>query len=162
MNRSTRSTSQKKNAKQAAGLVALIGFFPLSLWLGDELWDLAAYWPATGVGFGVTVGVLLPITFTAAKRSFRRVNSDGSRHSPRWAVAGIVCAALAVVTALAVSRTIPGRSSSRLCVDEWQPCWVNHLYPGAFLVTIGSLAATVTIMTWLPGWMSKLRARSRR
>ncbi|EFL25571.1 hypothetical protein SSOG_05285 [Streptomyces himastatinicus ATCC 53653] len=50
----------------------------MSLWLGDELWDLAAYWPASGIGFGATVGVLLPITFTAAKRSFRRVDSAGS------------------------------------------------------------------------------------
>ncbi|BDH16213.1 hypothetical protein [Streptomyces hygroscopicus] len=65
MNRS--KASRKKTAKQAAAVVALVGFFALSLWLGDEVWDLAAYWPATGIGFGVTVGVLLPITFTAAK-----------------------------------------------------------------------------------------------
>ncbi|WP_326619570.1 hypothetical protein OG863_19795 [Streptomyces decoyicus] len=161
MNRS--KASRKKNAKQAAAVVAFVGFFALSLLLGDEVWDLAAYWPATGIGFGVTVGVLLPITFTAAKRSFHRVNSAGSERSARWAVASIVCAAVALVSALAVSRAIPGRrSSSRPCLAEWQPCWVNHLYPGAFFVTLGSLAATAALMTWLPRWMPKLRGRFRR
>ncbi|MGY4971777.1 hypothetical protein ACWGCC_21690 [Streptomyces nigrescens] len=160
MNRS--KVSRKKTAKQAAAVVALGGFFALSLWLGDEVWDLAAYWPAAGIGFGATVGVLLPITFTAAKRSFHRVNSVKSKHSPRWAVAGIVCAVVALVSALAVSRAIPGKRSSNSCLNEWQPCWVNHLYPGAFFVTIGSLAAPATIMTWLPRWMPKLRARFRR
>lgn len=42
MNRS--KASRKKNAKQAAAVVAFVGFFALSLWLGDEVWDLAAYW----------------------------------------------------------------------------------------------------------------------
>jgi hypothetical protein len=162
MKRSAPSTSWKKNAKQAAVLVALGGFLALSLWLGDELWSLSAYWPASGIGFGATVGVLLPITFTAAKRSFRRVYSDGSKHSPRWVVAGIVYAAVALVSALAASRAIPGKGSSASCHSEWQPCWVNHLYPGAFLVTLGSLAATVAVMHWLPSWMSKLRPQSRR
>ncbi|MYT18480.1 hypothetical protein YWIDRAFT_08207 [Streptomyces sp. SceaMP-e96] len=120
MNRS--KVSRKKTAKQAAAVVALGGFFALSLWLGDEVWDLAAYWPA----------------------------------------AGIVCAGVALVSALAVSRAIPGKRSSNSCLNEWQPCWVNHLYPGAFFVTIGSLAATATIMTWLPRWMPKLRAQFRR
>ncbi|MFJ5798566.1 hypothetical protein [Streptomyces decoyicus] len=159
----TRSKASRKTiAKQVVAIVALVGFFAVSLWLGDELWALSAYWPANGIGFGATVGVLLPITFTAAKRSFHRVNSAGSGRSPRWAVASIVCAAVAVVSALAVSRAIPGRRSSDSCLNEWQPCWVNHLYPGAFFVTLGSLAATVAVMTWLPSWMSKLRARSRR
>ncbi|NGO45250.1 hypothetical protein [Streptomyces ureilyticus] len=162
MERSARSTSWKKNAKPAAALVALGGFLPLSLWLGDELWNLAAYWPASGIGFGATVGVLLPITFTAAERSFRRVSSDGSKYSPRWVVAGIVYAAVALVSALAASRVIPGKGSSGPCHSEWQPCWVNHVYPGAFLTTLGSLAATVAVMHWLPSWTSKLRARSRR
>ncbi|WP_063736089.1 hypothetical protein [Streptomyces sp. RTd22] len=163
MNRSARSTSRKKNAMQAAALVAFCGFFALSLWLGDELWDLAAYWPASGIGFGATVGVLLPITFTAAKRSFRRVNSAGSKGAPRWVVAGIVCAAAAAVSAMAVSRAIPGRGSSGPCLNEWQPCWVNHLYPEAFVVTIGSLAATVAVMAWLPRsrWGRRLAARRR-
>ncbi|MFG2138840.1 hypothetical protein [Streptomyces sp. NPDC048650] len=161
MNRS--KASRKTIAKQAAAVVAFCGFFALSLWLGDELWDLAVYWPATGIGFGVTVGVLLPITFTATKRSFHRVKSAGSEPSPRWVVAGIVCAAVALVSAMAVSRAIPGRrSSSHPCLNEWQPCWVNHLYPGAFFVTLGSLAATVTITTRLPSWKSTLRARFRR
>ncbi|WP_169314243.1 hypothetical protein [Streptomyces piniterrae] len=160
MNRS--KASWKKIAKPAAALIAVGGFFALTLWLGDELWDLAAYWPATGIGFGATVGVLLPITFTAAKRSFHRVNSARSKHSTKWTAAGIVCAAATVVNAMAVSRAIPGRSSSNSCLNEWQPCWVNHLYPGAFLVTIGSLAATVTLMTWLPSRISKLRAQFRR
>ncbi|MGH3311173.1 MAG: hypothetical protein ACRDP3_11400 [Streptomyces sp.] len=149
--------------KQAAALVALGGFFALSLWLGDELWDLAAYWPATGIGFGATVGALLPITFTATKRSLRRVNSASSTRSTKWTMAGIACAAVSVVIAMAASRAIPGRkSASDPCLNEWEPCWVNHLYPGAFFVTLGSLAATVAIMTWLPSWMSKLRARFRR
>ncbi|MGY5079300.1 hypothetical protein ACWIGX_19770 [Streptomyces nigrescens] len=161
MNRS--KVSRKTTAKQAAAVAALGGFFALSLWQGDELWDLAAYWPGTGIGFGATVGVLLPITATAAKRSFRRVRSASSERSTRWVVASIVCAAVALVSAIAVSRAIPGRrSSSRPCLAEWQPCWVNHLYPGAFLVTLGSLAATVAVMTWLPSWRSKLRARFRR
>ncbi|BDH15389.1 hypothetical protein [Streptomyces hygroscopicus] len=161
MNRS--KVSRKTTAKQAAAVVAFVGFFALSLWLGDELWALSAYWPATGIGFGATVGVLLPIMFTAAKRSFHRVKSVRSKHSPRWAVASIVWAVVALVSALAVSRVIPGRrSSSAPCLHEWQPCWVNHLYPGAFFVTLGSLAATVAVMTWLPSWMSKLRARFRR
>ncbi|MFF9785064.1 hypothetical protein [Streptomyces nigrescens] len=161
MNRST--ASRKTIAKQAAAVVALCAFLALSLWLGDELWTLSAYWPANGIGFGVTVGVLLPITFTAAKRSFRRVNSAGSERSTRWVVASIVCAAVTVVNALAVSRAIPGRrSSSHPCLAEWQPCWVNHLYPGAFFVTLGSLAATAALMTWLPRWMPKLRAQFRR
>ncbi|TJZ44624.1 hypothetical protein FCH28_30415 [Streptomyces piniterrae] len=160
MNRS--KASRKKIAKPAAALIALGGFFALTLWLGDELWDLAAYWPATGIGFGATVGVLLPITFTAAKHSFRQVNSPRSKHSTKWTAAGIVYAAVTVVNAMAVSRAIPGRSSSNPCHNEWQPCWVNHLYPGAFLVTIGSLAATATIMTWLPSRTSKLRTRFRR
>lgn len=157
----TRSKVSRKNTtKQAAALVALVGFFALTLWLGDELWDLAAYWPATGIGFGVTVGVLLPITFTATKRSFRRLDS---KHSIKWIVASIVCAAVTVVTAMAVARAIPGRrSSSAPCLNEWQPCWVTHLYPATFLVTIGSLAATATIMTWLPRWMPKLRSWFRR
>lgn len=162
MKRSAPSTSWNKNAKQAAALVAFGGFLALSLWLGDELWNLSAYWPASGMGFGATVGVLLPTTFTAAKRSFRRVYSDGSDYSPRWVVAGIVYAAVALVSALAASRAIPGKGSSASCRSEWQPCWVNHLYPGAFLVTLGSLAATVAVMHWLPSWTSKLRARSRR
>ncbi|MFG2030415.1 hypothetical protein [Streptomyces sp. NPDC048825] len=161
MKRSAPSPSWKKNAKQAAALVALGGFLALSLWLGDELWNLSAYWPASGIGFGATVGVLLPITFTAAKRSFRRVYSDRSKHSTRWGMAAIVYAAVALVSALAASRAIPGKGSAS-CRSEWQPCWVNHLYPGAFLVTLGSLAATVAVMHWLPSWMSKLRARSRR
>lgn len=76
MERSARSTSWKKNTKSAAALIALGGFLSLSLWLGDELWNLSAYWPTSGIGFGATVGVLLPITFTASKRSFRRVSSD--------------------------------------------------------------------------------------
>ncbi|MGC0327212.1 hypothetical protein RKD23_000202 [Streptomyces sp. SAI-170] len=162
MKRPARSTSWKKNTKQAAALVALGGFFALSLWLGDELWTLSAYWPASGIGFGATVGVLLPITFTAARRSFRRMYSEESKYSPRWVVAGIGYAAVALVSALAASRAIPGRGSSAPCHSEWQPCWVNHLYPGAFLVTLGSLAATVALMHWLPSWMSKLRALSRR
>lgn len=162
MKRSAPRTSWKKNAKPAAALVALGGFLPLSLWLGDELWNLSAYWPASGIGFGATVGVLLPITFTAAKRSFRRVYSGGSTYRPRWVVAGIVYAAVALVSALAASRAIPGRGSSASCHSEWQPCWVNHLYPGAFLVTFGSLVATAAVMHWLPSWMSNLRARSRR
>ncbi|MCL7493766.1 hypothetical protein M8I34_20530 [Streptomyces sp. MCA2] len=160
MNRS--KVSGKKNAMQAAALVALVGFLALSLWLGDELWDLAVYWPATGIGFGATVGVLLPITFTAAERSFRRDGSAGRKQSSRRAVAGVVCAALAVVSAMAVARAIPGRGSSNPCLHEWQPCWVTHLYPGAFFVTVGSLAATATVMKWLPSWKSKLRTRSRR
>ncbi|WP_405841947.1 hypothetical protein OG528_27350 [Streptomyces platensis] len=160
MNRS--KASRKTSAKQVAALVALAGFFPLSLWLGDELWDLAAYWPASGIGFGATVGVLLPITFTATKRSVRRFHSAEGMHSTRWAVAGIVCAAVALVSAMAASRAIPGKRSSDLCLNEWQPCWVNHLYPGAFFVTLGSLAATAAIMTWLPRWLPKLRAQFRR
>ncbi|RZB13229.1 hypothetical protein StrepF001_45340 [Streptomyces sp. F001] len=162
MKRSARSTNWKKNTKPAAALAALGGFLALSLWLGDELWNLSAYWPASGIGFGATVGVLLPITFTASKRSFRRVSSAGSKYSPRWVVAGIVYAAVALMSALAASRAIPGKGSSAPCHSEWQPCWMNHLYPGAFLVTLGSLAATVTVMHWLPNWLPKLRARSRR
>lgn len=162
MKRTAPGTSWKKNAKQAAALVAVGGFLALSLWLGDELWNLSAYWPASGMGFGATVGVLLPITFTAAKRSFRRVYSDGGKYSPWWVAAGIVYAAVALVSALAASRAIPGKSSSASCRSEWQPCWVNHLYPGAFLVTLCSLVATVAVMYWLPSWMSKLCARSRR
>ncbi|MFF4285699.1 hypothetical protein ACFY0R_10265 [Streptomyces sp. NPDC001633] len=155
--------SRKTIAKQVAGIVALVGFFALSLWLRDELWDLSAYWPATGTGFGATAGVLLPTTVTAAKRAFRRGNSAEIKLSSRWAVAGIVCAILALVSALAVSRAIPGRrSTSAPCLNEWQPCWVNHHHPGAFLATIGSLAATVAVMTWLPRWMPKLRARAHR
>lgn len=162
MKRSAPSTSWKKNVKQAAALAAFCGFLALSLWLGDELWNLSAYWPASGIGFGATVGVLLPITFTAAERSFRRVSSDGSKYSPRWVMATIGYAAVALASALAASRAIPGKGSSAPCHSEWQPCWVNHLYPGAFLATLGSLAATVAVMHWLPSWMSKLRARSRR
>ncbi|MFI9030008.1 hypothetical protein [Streptomyces sp. NPDC053560] len=161
MNRS--KVSRKAVAKQAAAVVALVGFFALSLWLGDELWDLAAYWPATGIGFGITIGVLLPLTFTAAKRSFRRANSAGDTRSTKWTVVGLVYAAVAVVIGLAVSRAIPGkRSSSKPCLEEWQPCWVNHLYPGAFFVTLGSLAATAALMTWLPRWMPKLRGQFHR
>ncbi|MEV0600421.1 hypothetical protein AB0I82_14160 [Streptomyces sp. NPDC050315] len=161
MNRS--KASRKTNAKQAAAVVAFLGFFPLSLWLGDELWELSVYWPGSGIGFGVTVGVLLPITFTAAKRSFRRFNSTKGERSPRWAVAGIVWAAAAVVSGMAASRAIPGRSSSRRpCTSEWHPCWVNHVYPGAFFVVLGSLAATAAIMTWGPNWMPKLRGQFRR
>ncbi|MFF6912977.1 hypothetical protein [Streptomyces sp. NPDC012466] len=157
-----RSTSWKKNTVQAAAVVATCGFLALSLWLGDELWDLAAYWPASGIGFAATVGVLLPITVTAAQRSFRRFCSGGSAYAPRWAVAGIVYAAVALVSAMAASRAIPGKSSSATCHSEWQPCWVNHHYPGAFLVTLGSVAVTVAAMHWLPNWLPKLRARSRR
>ncbi|QKW09025.1 hypothetical protein HUT18_24215 [Streptomyces sp. NA04227] len=162
MERSARSTSWKKNAKAVAALAALGGFLPLSLWLGDELWTLSAYWPASGIGFGATVGVLLPITFTASERCFRRASSDRSTYSPRWVVAGIVYAAVALVSALAAARAIPGKGSSPTCRHEWQPCWVNHLYPGAFLVTLGSVAATVAVIHWLPRWMPKLRARARR
>ncbi|MFF5371866.1 hypothetical protein [Streptomyces sp. NPDC013187] len=162
MKRSAPSTGWKHNTKPAAALVALGGFLALSLWLGDELWHLSAYWPASGIGFGATVGVLLPVTFTAARRSFRRVSSGGSKYSPRWIVAGVVYAAVALVSALAVSRAIPGKGSSGSCRSEWQPCWVNHLYPGAFLVTLGSLVATVAVMHGLPSWVSRLRALSRR
>ncbi|MYS92923.1 MULTISPECIES: hypothetical protein [Streptomyces] len=162
MKRSASSTKWKQNSKPAAALVALGGFLALSLWLGDEVWDLAAYWPGSGIGFGATVGVLLPITFTAAQRSFRRVSSNGSEYSPRWIVAGVVYAAVALVSALAASRAIPGKGSSGPCRSEWQPCWVNHLYPGAFLVTLGSLVATVGFIHWMPSWMSQLRVLSRR
>ncbi|MFE1944882.1 hypothetical protein [Streptomyces massasporeus] len=162
MKRSAPSTSWKKNAKPAAAIVALGGFLAVSLWLGDELWNLSAYWPGSGIGFGATVGVLLPITFTASKRSFRRAHSDGSTHSPRWIAVGLAYAAVALVSALAASRAVPGRGSSGLCRSEWQPCWVNHLYPGAFLVTLGGFVATVAVMYWLPGWMSRLRTLSRR
>ncbi|MEU5394624.1 hypothetical protein [Streptomyces tibetensis] len=161
MKRSAPSTGWKQNTKPAAALVALGGFLALSLWLGDDLWTLSAYWSASGTGFGVTVGVLLPITFTAAQRSFRRVSSDGSTYSPRWIVAGIVYAAVALVSALAASRAIPGKGSSGPCRSEWQPCWVNHLYPGAFLVTLGSLVATAGVIHWLPSGMSRLRTLSR-
>jgi hypothetical protein len=162
MKRSAPSTGWKKNAKPAAALAALVGFLALSLWLGDELWNVSAYWPGSGIGFGVTVGIVLPITFTAAQRSFRRVHSDGIKYSPRSVVAGSVYAAMALVSALAASRVIPGKGSSGPCHSEWQPCWVNHLYPGAFLVTLGSFAATVGVMHWLPSWMPRLRALSRR
>ncbi|GAA0496357.1 hypothetical protein [Streptomyces olivaceiscleroticus] len=155
--------SRKTIAKQVAALVAILGLFALSEWLGDDLWDLAAHSTATDIGFGVTVGALLPITFTAAKRSFRRFNSAGSERSPRWAAAGVAYAAVAVVSALAVARAIPGRKSvSRPCLDEWEPCWVNDHHPGAFFVTLGSLAATAALMTWLPRWMPKLRGQARR
>ncbi|MFC8142666.1 hypothetical protein ACFUKV_13085 [Streptomyces paradoxus] len=162
MKRSAPRTSRQKNAKQAAALVAVGGFLALSLWLGDELWTLSVYWPASGIGFGATVGVLLPITFTAARRCFRRFHSDGSKYSPRWAGAGIAYGAVALLSAMAASRAIPGKGSSATCRSEWQPCWVNHLYPGAFLATLGSLAATGAVMYWLPNWMPKLRARPRR
>ncbi|MEU3899143.1 hypothetical protein [Streptomyces sp. NPDC045251] len=162
MKRWVPSTSWKKNTKQAAALVALGGFLALSLWLGDEPWTLAAYWPASGIGFGATVGVLLPVTFKAAKRSFRRIHSDGSKPSPWWIVAGTAYAAVALVCALAAARAIPGKGSSPSCRSEWQPCWVTHLYPGAFLVTLVSVVATVAAMHWLPSWTSALRARSRR
>ncbi|MGI5199799.1 hypothetical protein ACQEVY_40220 [Streptomyces sp. CA-288835] len=161
MKRSGPSTSWKKNAKQAAAVVAVIGFLALSLWLGDELWQLSEYWPASGIGFGATVGALLPITFTAAKRSFRRGSSNGSKYSPRWVVAGIVYAAVALVSALAASRVIPAKGSSGPCHSEWQPCWVELLYPGAFLATLGSLVATLAVMHWRPNWMSKLRTKVR-
>ncbi|WP_158761664.1 hypothetical protein [Streptomyces sp. NRRL S-146] len=161
MKRSAPSTSWKKNTKPAAALVALAGFLAVSLWLGDELWGLSAFWPGSGLGFGATVGVLLPITFTAAKRSFRRAHSDGSTYPPRWIVVGLVYAAVALVSALAASRAVPGKGSSGPCRSEWQPCWVNHLYPGAFLVTLGAFVATVVLMHWLPGWMSRLRSPSR-
>jgi hypothetical protein len=79
--------------------------------------------PASG---SPPVGVLLPITFTAAAgRSFRRISSDGSNYSPRWVVAGIVYAAVALVSALAALRAIPGKGSSAPCHSEWQPCWVE-------------------------------------
>ncbi|MEU0175437.1 hypothetical protein ABZ178_19120 [Streptomyces massasporeus] len=162
MKRSAPSTRWKKNTKPVAALVALGGFLAVSLWLGDELWSLSAYWPGSGIGFGATVGVLLPITFTAAKRSFRRAHPDRSAYSPRWIVVGLLYAAVALVSALAASRAVPGKGSSGLCRSEWQPCWVNHLYPGAFLVTLGSFVATVAVMHWLPSWMSQLRALSRR
>ncbi|MBZ4016107.1 hypothetical protein [Streptomyces purpurogeneiscleroticus] len=154
--------SRKTIGQQVAALVVILGFIALSLWLGDDLWDLAAHSTATDIGFGVAVGALLPITFTAAKRSFRRFNSAGSERSSRWAVAGIAYAAVAVVSALAVSRAIPGRGSSHPCIREWDPCWVNHHHPGAFFVTLGSLAATAALMTWLPRWMPKLRGQFRR
>ncbi|WP_437066099.1 hypothetical protein [Streptomyces sp. enrichment culture] len=156
-----RSTSRKEHTQQAAVLVALAGFLGVSLWLGDELWQLAAYWPGSGLGFGVTVGVLLPVTFRAARRSFRRATSYGSTYSPRWVVAGVGYGAVALVSALAVSRAVPGKGSPP-CQSEWQPCWVNHLYPGAFLATLVSLAATVAAMQVLPRQMSKFRARYRR
>jgi hypothetical protein len=162
MKRSAPSTSWKKNTKPAAALVALGGFLAVSLWVGDELWSLSAFWPGSGIGFGTTVGVLLPITFTAAKRSFRRAHSDGSTHSLRWSAAGLVYAAVALVSALAASRAVPGKGASGPCRSEWQPCWVNHLYPGAFLVTLGSFVATAAVMHWLPSWTSQLRALSRR
>ncbi|MEU0892998.1 hypothetical protein [Streptomyces massasporeus] len=73
--------SWKKNTKPAAVLVTLGAFLAVS-WLGDEMWSLSAYWPASGIGFGATVGVLLPITFIAAKRSFRRVHSTGALTRP--------------------------------------------------------------------------------
>ncbi|NNN33785.1 hypothetical protein HLK59_26155, partial [Streptomyces sp. S3(2020)] len=95
-------------------------------------------------------------------RAARRASSDGSTYSSRWIVAGLGYAAVALVSALAVSRAIPGKGSSAPCRHEWQPCWVNHLYPGAFLVTLASLAATVAVMHWLPRWMPKLRAHSRK
>ncbi|MFJ3623710.1 hypothetical protein ACIPSH_37035 [Streptomyces iakyrus] len=159
MKRSARSTSRRRNTKSAAALVALGGFLALSLWLGDELWSLAAYWPATGTGFGATVGVLLPITFSAAGHCFRRASSDGSTYSPRWVAAGLGYAAVALVSALAASRAIPGKGSSSSCHSEWQPCWVNHLYPEAFLVTLGSFAATVAVVYWLPTRLPGLRRR---
>ncbi|MFJ8049229.1 hypothetical protein [Streptomyces luteogriseus] len=162
MQRSASSANWKNNTKPAAALVAVVGFLALSLWLGDELWNLSAYWPGSGIGFGATVGVLLPITFAAAKRSFRRVRSDGSRYSPRWVVAGTAYAAVALASALAASRAIPGKGSSGPCRSEWQPCWVNHLYPGAFLVTLGSFVATVVVMHGLPSGMAQLRSLSRR
>ncbi|MFF7378849.1 hypothetical protein ACFY96_26765 [Streptomyces massasporeus] len=162
MKRSALSTSWTKNTKTVAALIALGGFLAVSLWLGDELWGLSAYWPGSGIGFGATVGVLLPITFTAAKRSFRRIHSDGSTYSPRWIAAGLVYGAVALVSALAASRAVPGKGSSGPCRSEWQPCWVNHLYPGAFLVTLGSFVATVVVMLWLPRWRSRLRALARR
>ncbi|MFB7656060.1 MULTISPECIES: hypothetical protein [unclassified Streptomyces] len=163
MRRSAPRTSWEKNAKQVAAVVALGGFLGLSLWLGDELWNLAAYWPASGIGFAATVAVLLPITFRAAKRSFRRARSDGGTYQPRWLVAGLAYAAVALLSALAVSRAIPGKGSSDYsCHSGWQPCWVNHHYPGAFLMTLVSLAATAAVMHWLPSWKSNLRARYRR
>ncbi|MEU6114534.1 hypothetical protein ABZ840_08385 [Streptomyces sp. NPDC047117] len=161
MNRS--KVSRKKNAKQVAALVALVGFLGVALWLGDEVWGLAAYWPATGIGFGITVGVLLPLSFTAAKHSFRRANSAENTRSTKWTVIGLGYAAVAVVSGLAVARAIPGgRNSSKACTGEWEPCWINHVHPGSFLVVFGSLAATAALMTWLPRWMPKLRGQYRR
>ncbi|PTH88563.1 hypothetical protein C9J60_06765 [Streptomyces sp. A244] len=162
MQRSARSTSRQQNIKSVAALVAVGGFLALSLWLGDELWSFATYWPATGMGFGATVGVLLPVTFSGARHCFRRASSDGSPYSPGWVAAGLVCAAVALVSALAASRAIPGKGSSSSCRSEWQPCWVNHLYPEAFLVTLGSFAATVAVMYWLPPRLPGLRRRLRR
>ncbi|MGW6542418.1 hypothetical protein ACWGBH_06135 [Streptomyces massasporeus] len=162
MTRSATSTGWTRNSKSVAAIVASGGFLAVSLWLGDELWSLSAYWPGSGIGFSATIGVLLPITFTAAKRSFRRVSSDGSEHAVRWTVAGAVYAAVALVCALAASRAVPGKGSSGPCRSEWQPCWVNHLYPGAFLTTLGSFVATLVVMHGLPSWMSRLRVLSRR
>ncbi|CAM5363838.1 hypothetical protein STENM223S_03938 [Streptomyces tendae] len=162
MKRSAPNMSRKKNAKPAAALIAICVFLALSLWLGDELWDLAVYWPASGTGFGATVGVLLPITFTAAERSFRRAGSVGNTPSPRWVVAGTVCATAALVSGMAAARAVPGKGSSASCHSEWQPCWVGHLYPGAFLVTLGSLATTIAVLHWLPRRLSKVRPRPRR
>ncbi|MFD8223339.1 hypothetical protein ACFV16_04100 [Streptomyces massasporeus] len=162
MRRSAPSTSWKRNTKSVAAIVVCGGFLAVSLWLGDELWSLSPYWPGSGIGFGATVGVLLPISFTAAKRSFRRISSDEGGLAARWVVAGTVYAAVALVCALAASRAVPGKGSSGSCRSEWQPCWVNHLYPGAFLVTLGSFVATVVIMHWLPSWRARLRVLSRR
>ncbi|WP_432083005.1 hypothetical protein [Streptomyces sp. WAC 04229] len=162
MRRSAPRTGWGKNAKQVGAVVALAGFLGLSLWLGDELWKPAAYWPASGVGFGATVAVLLPITFKASERSFRRARSAGGTYRPRWVAAGLAYAAVALVSALAVSRAIPGKGSSPSCHSGWQPCWVNHLYPGAFLATLAGLAATAAVMHWLPSWKSSLRVRYRR
>ncbi|PWI12749.1 hypothetical protein DI272_00155 [Streptomyces sp. Act143] len=162
MRRAAPRMNWNRNAKQAAALVATFGFLALSVWLGDEVWSLAEYWPASGTGFGVTVGALLPITFTAAERAFGRVFSDGSACRRRWAAAGIVYGTVALVSALAAARAIPGKGSSATCRSEWQPCWVNHLYPGAFLATLGSLLVTVAVMHWLPNRMPHLLARYRR
>lgn len=162
MTRSARRRGWNQNTKSAAALVALGGFLPLSLWLGDELWNLSAYWPASGIGFGASVGALLPITFTASERSFRRASSGGSTYSPRWVAAGIGYGAVALVSALAAARAIPGKSNSARCRSEWQPCWVDHVYPGAFFATLGGLAATVAVMYWLPKRLPRLRARFRR
>ncbi|MGI5281671.1 hypothetical protein [Streptomyces rochei] len=55
----------------------------------------------------------------------RAVNGATARHLPR----------------AAVPPACDPREGLGLCRSEWQPCWVNHLYPGPFLMTLGSLAA---------------------
>ncbi|WP_306320764.1 MULTISPECIES: hypothetical protein [unclassified Streptomyces] len=167
MSRPSSRTSRKGTTKQNAPFLGCLALIPVALWVGDDLWALSRFWPAGDIGFGATVGVLLPIAVTNAKRAFRRARSaEGESESkgrgPSVGV-GVACTAVAVMCGLAVARTIPGgRSSRRICSGEWAPCWVPEHYPAGTLTAIVSAVAMAVLVTWGRKWIQKSRTLLRR